>query len=143
VRWRSLMPTEHQEQVAVIEWTESQKARLPEASLIYANANGGERPSVKLFRHSALVRFSEEGLRLKKEGVKPGIPDLCLPVARRQWHSLYIEMKRLNGNPTVDQDLWMAVLTLQGHAVSLCRGADEGIAAIEGYLTRDDWRPVW
>lgn len=36
-------------------------------------------------------------VNFKWEGLKAGIPDLCLPVARRGYHALYIEMKRTAG----------------------------------------------
>ena len=34
------------------------------------------------------------GGRLRAEGLKSGVPDLCLPSAHGEYHGLYIEMKR-------------------------------------------------
>lgn len=43
------------------------------------------------------LRSKREAARMKGQGVRPGVPDLCIPVARRGYHSLYIEMKAAEG----------------------------------------------
>ena len=35
--------------------------------------------------------------KMKRQGMTKGIPDVCLPVARRGAHGLYIELKRKDG----------------------------------------------
>ena len=83
-------PTEHQEQVALIHWAKMRSATLPELGLLFAIPNGGE-------RHLFVAK------KLKAEGVKPGTPDLCLPVARGGYHGLFIEMKRMKGGRVTKQ----------------------------------------
>lgn len=75
---------EHQEQVALFRWAACLEAQHPELKLMYAIPNGGA-------RHIAVAR------KLKAEGVKAGMPDICLPVARQTFHALYIEMKSEKG----------------------------------------------
>ena len=89
-----------------MEWADGQLARHPELQMLYAIPNGGARNAVT-------------GALLKAEGVKPGVPDLCLPVARGQYHGLYIEMKSSKGKPTEDQLKWLAALKAQGYATAV------------------------
>lgn len=117
-----IVATEHQEQVAVMEWARLQEKNINELSLLYAVPNGGD-------RHPAVAA------KLRAEGVKPGVPDLHLPVPRGAYHSLYIEMKRVKGGTvTAEQRAWHKNLRLQGHLVEVCRGADEAILTIRRYL---------
>ncbi|SMF96058.1 VRR-NUC domain-containing protein [Methylomagnum ishizawai] len=71
---------EHREQAALFEWAELNKARHPDLRLLLAIPNGGD-------RHPAVAA------RLRAEGVRPGVPDLCLPVPRGGFHGLWIELK--------------------------------------------------
>lgn len=63
------VPTEAQEQMTLFSWAAMQSGKYPELNLLYHVPNGGS-------RHKA------EAGRLRAEGVKAGVPDLCLPVAR-------------------------------------------------------------
>lgn len=122
-------PTEEQEQMAVFTWA-ALAARVggqPELALLHHTPNGGLRDKVTAGR-------------LKAAGVKPGVPDLHLPVARRGYHGLWIEMKRADrsNHPTPEQTWWHERLRAEGHHVAVCYGADEAISAIEEYLRKTD-----
>lgn len=112
---------EHDEQVAVIEWAQSHEAQIPQLQYLYAIPNGGK-------RHIATA------IKLKREGVKSGVPDLCLPVPFGEFHSLYIEMKVPGNKPTDKQEKWHSDLRAFGHRVEVCYGADEAIETIKDYL---------
>lgn len=117
-----ICPTEAAEQMLVFQWAEWQMGRFPELALLHHIPNGGSRNYV-------------EAARLKAQGVKPGVPDLCLPVARGQYHGLYIEMKRQRGGRVSDeQKEWIAALTAQGYRTAVCKGAEEAIREITQYL---------
>ena len=73
---------------------------------------------------------------MKAEGLKAGVPDLCLPVARQGYHGLYIEMKYGRNKPTAKQKWWLEKLAEQGYKTIVCWGADEAIAVLEDYLER-------
>ena len=62
--------SEHQEQKALIQWARLNQQRFPELDLLFAIPNGGLR-NIRVAR------------KLKSEGVKPGVSDLFLPVARK------------------------------------------------------------
>jgi hypothetical protein len=59
----------------------------PELQWMHHIPNGGARADDA--RGNAI-----RGGKLKAEGVKEGIPDIFLPVARQNCHGLYIEMKK-------------------------------------------------
>ena len=72
--------TEADEQKAVIQWCILMEGRWPELEYIYHVPNGGS-------------RNAREATNLKAQGVKPGVPDLELPVARGAYTGLHIELK--------------------------------------------------
>lgn len=117
--------TEHQEQVALFEWASWMEKQIPELHLMHAIPNGGKRDKVT-------------AARLKAEGVKPGVPDICLPVPRGDKHGLYIEMKRRKGGSvSADQLKWLDNLMRQGYECHVCRGCEEARSVILDYLKRD------
>lgn len=117
------IPTESEEQRAVMEWAEAASGRWPELKLLYHVPNEGQRSMAT-------------GGRLRAEGLKSGVPDLCLPSARGGYHGLYIEMKRRQGGRTSpEQKEWLEALEAEGYKTALCRGADAAIETIMGYLT--------
>lgn len=75
-----------------------------------------------------------EAKRLKEQGVKPGVPDLCLPVARGQYHGLYIEMKTEAGKDSPEQIWWREQLTAQGYFSTVCHGWESAVRVLEWYL---------
>ena len=68
-------------------------------------------------------------------GVKSGIPDLCLPVARAGFHGLYIEMKSEKGRVSENQKFWIENLTVQGFQTAVCHSWLEAVQVLENYLT--------
>jgi len=143
MRWRSIIPTEHEDQATVLKWTEAFSAVFPEACLLFAIPNGGLRPKrFAGFRKGKPIYYSPAANKLRAEGVKAGVPDLFLPVARHGYYGLFIEMKRQSGSATPDQEFWHLMLRNQNYAVCVCRGADVAINAISGYLShRIHWIP--
>jgi hypothetical protein len=77
--------------------------------------------------------------KLKREGVKAGIPDLMLPYARGGWHGLFIEMKRIKGGSVSKiQGERIAFLRGQNYQVKICKGAAEAIEAIKVYMSHKE-----
>lgn len=116
---------EHQEQSAFIqrcEWWINQGQYL-ELKLIYAIPNQ---------RANKIER-----IRMSAEGVKAGVPDLCLPVARGRYFGLYMETKVNGAKPRVEQEKWLDALREQGYCARVCQGYDELVACVEWYLDQD------
>ena len=114
--------TESAEQRALFEWAALREGKWPELSLLHHIPNGGSRNKA-------------EAARLKLEGVKAGVPDIHLPVARGPYHSLYIEMKRVKGGRVSPaQKLFMRKAEAYGNKCVVCRGFDEAVKAITDYM---------
>lgn len=111
--------TEHQEQAALIQWFDVQHKDL--RGRLFAIPNGGQ-------RHVAVAT------KLKAEGVRRGVPDLMLPVARHGFHGLFIELKAKGGRPTKEQLDWLGFLGEQGYMAVVCVGAQAAINTISSYL---------
>ena len=122
--WRdaSSIPTETAEQQTLFQWARMMCGKWPELKLLYHIPNEGE-------------RSQKTGARMKAEGLKKGVPDICLPVARGGNHGLYIELKRVeNSRVTQEQLEWIEALMAQGYVAAVCRGCDEAIRLITDYL---------
>lgn len=114
--------TEHEEQVALMRLVEMHKGRWPELEMLFAVPNGGDR--------NMLV-----AKKLKAEGVKKGVPDLCLPIPRGVYHGLFIELKRQKGGViSPEQKAWIAALRGQGYRAEVCKGATEAWDVIREYV---------
>ncbi len=112
---------EHEEQVVFMQWCQLHEKKHPELKLMFAIPNGGQR---------SITTAS----KLKKEGVKAGVPDLHLPIARGQYHSLFIEMKAGKNKATALQIKMMELLSEAGNLCTVCYGAKEAIEATQSYL---------
>ena len=112
---------EHQIQKALIDLVSIAESRYPLLSMLYAIPNGGYRNIIT-------------GKRLKAEGVKRGIPDLFLPVARGGYNGFYIEVKTAKGRLSDWQKAWKTPLEEQGYKYSVIRSATDGLNALIDYL---------
>jgi uncharacterized protein YcgL (UPF0745 family) len=127
--------TEHEEQCAVFEWAGLMSNQFPELELMFAVPNGGVRPHKFSGSSKKGDRYSVEGRKLKKEGVKKGVPDIFLPVPKGVYHGLFIEMKRRRGfSVKADQEAWLKNLAHQGYFVVVCKGSDAALKVLRGYL---------
>ena len=116
------VPLEDAEQRVIFQWAAMETAARPELGLLYAIPNGGK-------------RAIKTAVALKKQGVKRGVPDMCLPVARGGYHGLYIELKRQKGGVVSEtQKIWITALAKQGYKAVVCKGAEEAIGTIKEYL---------
>jgi hypothetical protein len=71
---------------------------------------------------------------MKALGVKPGVPDLTLPVRRPTFTGLIIEMKSATGSLSSEQKEWRDHYLDQGWEFYICRSAEEGRFALCEYL---------
>ena len=117
----------------MINWAKLRSATWPELRMLVAIPNGAERT----------VR---SGVKLVREGMSAGFPDLFLFVARDKFHGLAIEMKRpetrlifgkmtrYKGRLRPNQEEWHERLKDFGYAVEVCYGFDHARQTIEKYL---------
>lgn len=123
----SFVPTESQDQIAVVEWAALHEGRCPELAMLFHVPNEGKRSEVG-------------GGILVAMGLRSGIPDLLLPVARQSKHGLAIEMKRVDhSRDSSDEQLrWQDAFHAQGWRVVVAYGFDEAIAALRAYMEMND-----
>ena len=75
-----------------------------------------------------------QAMRLKLEGVRPGIPDYLLTVPVANWSGLWIELKSPTGSATGTQKTQLVRLNRRGYLAVVCRGWHEARQLIESYL---------
>lgn len=120
------VPTESEEQISLITWWDAEGGHALckcERDLLFHIPNGGK-------------RSESEAARFQREGVRPGVPDLCLAVARNGYHGLYIEMKRSKRSESKISEYQKAMierLKQGGYAVTVCYGAEEAKQALLEY----------
>jgi hypothetical protein len=113
---------EFDEQVALMTMVRLYESRVPELALLFHVPNGGARDVIT-------------GARLKQAGVKAGVPDLILPVARGAYHGLVIELKRAKGGQVeASQVWWLDQLREQGWRAEVCCGHRAAWDLLQDYL---------
>jgi hypothetical protein len=128
MKWSSLEPDEHAIQASCVAWASAQSVYWRELELLYAVPNGGH-------RHMTVA------IKLKAEGVRSGVPDLVLPIARAGFFGLYVEMKTRTGRVSTDQKAYMARLLDEGYRVEVCRSLEGFIEVVGGYLRQQKTTP--
>ncbi len=119
--------TEHAEQRAL--FAELAHNYRSVYDVTYAIPNGG-------------LRDKRTAGKLKAEGVKSGVPDICVAWPFNGHHGLYIEMKRRAdvekdrraGVLGFNQDPWHLRLRARGYTVVTCYGWIDAMSAIQAYF---------
>ena len=115
---------EHNIQSAVIAACRKLELKYPELKALIAIPNGGA-------RHIAVAR------KLKAEGVRPGVPDLFLPLPiRGHCAGMWIEMKSPDGKVSLNQKDFMEYLQWAGYKAIVCYNAQSAVDAIIAYMER-------
>ena len=115
--------TQHEaaEQIKLFRWAEFFSCKYPVLKMLYHIPNGGS-------------RNKKEAYNLKLQRVKPGVPDVHLPVPSGKYQGLYIEMKYGDNKPTDKQEEWLEKLSKQGYATKVCYSWEEAAKTICSYL---------
>lgn len=119
---RAPVDFEGTEQVALMRWLQ---CRFQAAyAVTWHTPNGGRRDKVT-------------AAKLKAQGVKAGIPDLQLAMARGGYFGLFIEFKATpphDAEVSKSQKDMLVQLQGQGYLAVVCRGINEAMAQISAYL---------
>lgn len=118
--------TEGGAQAALFCWAQQNILQYPQLKWLFHIPNGGFRDKIT-------------AAKLKAQGVKAGVPDICLPVKKYLYHEftycgLYIELKVGKNKATKEQEEWLAHLFEQGYDVAVCHGWEEARDKILKYL---------
>ena len=103
-------PTEHESQSTVIQWAQLMEGQYPALKLLFAIPNGANKTMTT-------------AMKFKREGLKAGVPDLCLPFPNGCYHGLFIEMKSEKGKETPAQRDFINALTKNIYRVAVCHSA--------------------
>ncbi|ADL03342.1 VRR-NUC domain-containing protein [Lacrimispora saccharolytica] len=114
--------SEATEQEHVVSWCSHREGMYPDLKWIHHCPNGGSRQK-------------KEAARLKAQGVKPGVPDLHLPIPKGAYAGLYIEMKYDDGTVEPPQKEWIRAMKAAGHFACVCYGYDYAVKVIEEYVS--------
>ena len=130
--------SEHDAQVTVIQWASWHEARYPWLKWLHATINGAKLPYRKT---RGGKRYSPEAIRLKAEGLKPGIADLFLPVPMDGYCGLWLELKVGTNKPTDEQREFIADMNAQGYLAMATWGSKYTIACIATYMhiPQEEW----
>ena len=112
-------PTESQIQQACMQWWNSQYAQI--STLLFAVPNGGNRNVI-------------EAVKMKREGITPGVADLILLIPKHGFNSLCIEMKAKKGTQSLTQKAWQKQAEMYGNSYVICRSLEEFMVIIKNYL---------
>ena len=112
--------SEHKSQCAFFDYINANCGKYPHWRTIAAIANGA--------RTSMTV-----AVRLKREGLRAGFPDIIAPFARNRYHGLMIEMKTPANSPSQVQQDMIALLIANGYAVVVCKSTDAAILTLNMY----------
>lgn len=128
--------TESAHQIALFQWAALSVSRWPCLRWLHHIPNGGSRGDSGASRAIA-------GGRLKAEGVRSGVADVFLPVARCNKHGLYIEMKAPKFEPKrleskgglSDEQIEFGNFVMeQGYSFWVCYSWQQASTLIESYL---------
>jgi len=118
------VPLEHTEQVNFMRLASLKMGKL--FPLLFAIPNGGKRNIIT-------------AKKLKAEGVKAGIPDMFFAYPTEKYRGLFIEMKRLKGSTTSDeQKAYINLLNRTGYKAVICKGCSKAVEALQDYLKGQD-----
>lgn len=124
---KSLIPTEFQEQCALVAWIKHQPKIAPYLIKI---TNEGKRTRL-------------QGFHLKSMGMQPGVSDLFLAYPTGQFAGLWLEIKRnraytpseMRSSSWEAQIQFIARMKQVGFAAEVCYGFEHGKRIIETYLS--------
>lgn len=116
--------SEHASQTALFCWSALPyiRSKYPELELMFAVPNGGHRDK-------------RTASNLRAEGVKAGVLDIFLPVARRGAHGLWLEMKNGDNKLTDEQLRFGRKVTDQGYVVIVHYNWEGAVETLKWYLT--------
>lgn len=115
--------TEFAHQCSLFMWANLVKQQWPELQMMFSIKNE-EKSGSKVV-----------GGRFKASGLKSGVPDVFLPIARKGRFGLFVEMKKIGGKASKEQIEFGKRLIDQGYGWCVCEGWEAARDILIQYLT--------
>lgn len=112
---------EHDEQVLFFKVLAANEKSRPELRYVYAVPNGG-------YRNKATAA------KLKAEGTRRGISDVCIPIPSNGFHGAYFEFKSKTGALSREQKEFADFVMSRGYKFFVARSAKEALKELQIYL---------
>lgn len=116
----NFIPSEHDEQCALIQWFDLQYPVLK--GRLAAVPNAGKMPA-------------HVGRKMNLEGRRKGYPDLQLLIPHNGYHGLIVEMKRIKGGKIEPEQLeWLEWFAEMEYRAVVCKGFEAAKTVVTDYL---------
>lgn len=113
--------SEHDIQIALFDFLALVQYQIPETQFILHVPNGE-------------YRTKATAARLKRMGVRPGVPDILILVPANGYHGMTIELKKPGGRLSEHQERWARELITRDYYAITCTDWQTAAAAILEYL---------
>lgn len=120
-RKRAWPGDEHSLQKHIVTRAELMRGSLPELARLFAVPNGGHRNKAAAGK-------------MRAEGQKSGVPDLCLPVPSGGRPGLWLELKTATGSIKPAQWDWLTALHRAGYAAHVTNCPETALHLLTDYL---------
>ena len=121
---QAFVPREAATQTALFDWAGWARSKYPDLDLLFCIPNGMPLHGPQRF---AVINW------MKAQGLKPGLPDVCLPVGRGGYFSKWLELKIPGGRVSESQAIWIDRLRRAGASVSVCESYEQAVTDLEIY----------
>lgn len=108
-------------QAAFFRWCQLMEKKYPELENFFSVPNGAHKSPASRYVY-------------KVTGLKSGVPDTFLPVARGGYNGFFIEFKSATGRLSPEQKDWHTRLRAQNFLVEVCRDWEIAAKITEDYL---------
>jgi hypothetical protein len=108
-------------QAGFFRWCDLMSKKYPHLARFFSVPNGAHKSPASRYVY-------------KVTGLKPGVPDTFLPVARGGYHGLFIEFKSATGRLSPEQKEWIEFLKAENFLVEVCRDWEIAAKITEDYL---------
>lgn len=117
------IPTEHEEQVAVVEYIEYLMKQ-------------GKIEGFTAIPQNMWTKSWGQKIKAKQEGVRPGFPDMVIVTKD---HVVFLEMKRIKGGVVrEEQKRWKAILDSKATVSTISLGAKEALDFIDSVIKLEE-----
>lgn len=119
--------SEYDIQAAFVKWCKWNEVKYPSLKLAFSSVNGAHLAGDARMRAIKMARLKANGLRV-------GVPDWSLPVARNGYAGMWIEFKAGKNKLSHAQAEYIDLLRAENHLVHVYYDWEKAAVAVKDYL---------